>query len=49
MEQLRKSICLKCDSCAYCRNKESGMLACVNFNKFPKEGKDESLSSRDNK
>lgn len=33
---MKKSICNKCSSCGYCRNREDGMMACVNFNKFPK-------------
>lgn len=32
---MKKSICNKCSSCGYCRNREDGMMACVNFNKFP--------------
>lgn len=31
-----KSICDKCSSRGYCKNREIGMLACNNFNKFPK-------------
>lgn len=33
---MKNSICNKCSSCGYCANRESGMLACINFNKFPK-------------
>lgn len=33
---MKNSICNKCSSCGYCANRESGMLACNNFNKFPK-------------
>lgn len=33
---LKNSICNKCSSCGYCANRENGMLACINFNKFPK-------------
>lgn len=38
---LRNSICSKCNSKSYCANAESGMLACINFNKFPREKQDE--------
>lgn len=34
---MKNSICNKCSSCGYCANRESGMMACSNFNKFPKE------------
>lgn len=33
---MKNSICNKCSSCGYCANRESGMMACNNFNKFPK-------------
>lgn len=33
---MKNSICNKCSSRAYCANRESGMMACINFNKFPK-------------
>lgn len=33
---MKNSICNKCSSCGYCKNRENGMLACNNFNKFPK-------------
>lgn len=33
---MKNSICDKCSSRAYCTNRENGMLACVNYNKFPK-------------
>lgn len=33
---LKNSICNKCSSCGYCANRESGVQACINFNKFPK-------------
>lgn len=36
MQRLKNSICNKCSSCGYCRNRENGMMACNNFNKFPK-------------
>ncbi len=35
----KKSICNHCNSCAYCINREPGVLACINFNKFPKKDK----------
>lgn len=38
---MKNSICNKCSSCGYCANRESGMMACNNFNKFPKEADDE--------
>lgn len=34
---MKNSICNKCSSRGYCMNRESGMMACNNFNKFPKE------------
>lgn len=33
---MKHSLCYKCSSRAYCANRESGMLACINFNKFPR-------------
>lgn len=33
---MKISICNKCSSRGYCKNREDGMLACINFNKFPK-------------
>lgn len=36
MQKLKNSICNKCSSCGYCANRENGMMACNNFNKFPK-------------
>lgn len=35
--QLKNSICNKCNSKNYCQNAAIGMIACINFNKFPKE------------
>ena len=29
------NICNKCSSRGYCANREKGMIACINFNKFP--------------
>lgn len=34
---MKNSICNKCSSRGYCANRENGMMACNNFNKFPKE------------
>lgn len=34
--KMKNSICDKCSSRGYCRNRENGMMACNNFNKFPK-------------
>ena len=34
-------ICPHCNSFKYCRNACNGVKACINFNKFPKEVKDE--------
>lgn len=36
MQRLKNSICNKCSSCGYCANRENGIMACNNFNKFPK-------------
>lgn len=33
---MKNSICNKCSSRSYCANREDGMQACINFNKFPK-------------
>lgn len=33
---MKNSICEKCSSRGYCKNRENGMMACINFNKFPK-------------
>lgn len=41
MPMPRFNICNKCNSKSYCANAENGMLACENFNKFPRENKDE--------
>lgn len=32
----RPSICTRCNSCKYCPNKAPGMMACVDFNKYPR-------------
>ena len=34
-------ICPHCSSFKYCRNAGNGVKACINYNKFPKEGKDQ--------
>lgn len=36
----RASICDHCNSKGYCRNKAPGMIACENFNRFPKHQDD---------
>jgi hypothetical protein len=33
---MKNSICNKCSARGYCQNRENGMLACINYNKFPK-------------
>lgn len=33
---MKNSICDKCSSRGYCANREDRMMACNNFNKFPK-------------
>lgn len=37
---VKSSICNKCNSKNYCQNRANGMMACKNFNKFPKEAYD---------
>lgn len=37
---VKSSICNKCNSKNYCQNRANGMMACKNFNKFPKEADD---------
>lgn len=32
----RPSICTRCNSCKYCPNKAPGMVACADFNKYPR-------------
>ena len=34
---MKNSICKKCSSYGYCANRATGMLACINYNKFPKD------------
>lgn len=41
MKNKMGGICPHCNSFKYCRNAGNGVKACINFNKFPKEGKDE--------
>lgn len=36
----KANICNKCNSKNYCKNRAYGMMACKNFNKFPKEEPD---------
>lgn len=33
----RPSLCDNCNSKTYCMNKTSGVKACINFNRFPKD------------
>lgn len=36
------NICNKCSSRGYCANREKGMMACINFNKFPADKRESS-------
>ncbi|MBR4792542.1 MAG: hypothetical protein IK038_02645 [Bacteroidaceae bacterium] len=40
-KQKSESICNNCNSKTYCMNRSSGMVACNNYNKFPKPSNDE--------
>lgn len=41
-ENMAINICNKCSSRGYCANREKGMMACINFNKFPADKRESS-------
>lgn len=41
MAKNKESLCKKCNSYSYCANRSNSMMACVNFNRFPKPQADE--------
>lgn len=41
-ETMAINICNKCSSRGYCANREKGMMACINFNKFPADKRESS-------